>query len=127
MRRLILLVPLAALTLLAAAPTAPARDPGPTAHAAVACPLSIYRAKHLGTTYVKALRQHGTKCRHARKLVKAYNACRHENGRAGRCHHTVYDYDCGEHRYNKSPFSYDAKVKCTKGSREVSWRYTQNT
>jgi hypothetical protein len=125
MRRLILLLPLAALALLASAPAAPASS-APTAQASVACSLTIYQAKHLGTTYVRALRQHGTKCKYARKLVKGFNACRHENGRAGRCHHTVYDYQCGEHRYNKSPFSYDAKVKCTKGSREVSWRYTQN-
>ena len=125
MRRLLPLLPLAALALMMSAPAAPASS-GPTAHVAVGCSLTLYQARHLGTTYVRGLRQHGTTCRNARKLVKGYNACRHENGRAGRCHHTVYDYHCGEHRYNKSPFSYDAKVNCTKGSRAVSWRYTQN-
>jgi hypothetical protein len=127
MRRLFSLVPLAALLLVSAAPAASASPGDPTAYAATACPMSTYTRKHLGTTYVSALRQHGTRCRHARKLVRAFNRCRHENGRAGHCSREVYDYSCKENRYAKGVGQYKSRVVCKKGSREVSWRYTQNT
>lgn len=123
---------LCALGLLAAVPmTASAGGSGgsgPVAQAARACHLSAYRQRHLGATYTYRLRVHGTRCRNAPKVIKAYNHCRHvSGGRDGRCHHDIYDYHCGEHRFNKlAGVSYDAHVRCLKTGREISWYYTQN-
>ncbi|MFN2616573.1 MAG: hypothetical protein ABR581_05540 [Thermoleophilaceae bacterium] len=123
---------LCALALLAAVPlTASASGStagGPRAQAAHACHLSAYRQRHLGATYTYKLRVSGTRCRNAPKVIKAYNHCRHvQGGRDGRCYHRIYNYRCGEHRYNKlAGVSYDAHVRCRKSGREIAWYYTQN-
>jgi hypothetical protein len=118
------LVALASIT----AASAGSAASGPTAYAARACHLSTYRQRHLGATYTYRLRVHGTRCRNAPKVIKAYNHCRHVSGGVdGRCHHRIYNYRCGEHRYNVlSGVSYDAHVRCRKAGREISWYYTQN-
>ena len=117
MRTLIRSFALSALLALLAIPAAsPARVAGePQAQAARSCPLSAYAQRHLGTTYV------------LKELVKAYHACRHAHGGAdGRCR-SVSGYRCGEHRYNKSAFSYDANATCKRGSyKKVTQTYTQN-
>ena len=113
----------ALLGALAALPAISSADP-PGAHAARGC--SVGSGKHLGATYTYTLREHGTSCRMARKVSRGYHKCRRRNGgRDGRCGHT-YGYSCGEHRFNKSHFSYDAKARCKKSGKEVSFRYTQN-
>jgi hypothetical protein len=120
-------LPLAALVVMVVLPVASADTNGaaPTAQAAARhCHLSAYTQRHLGTTYVLSLSVRGTSCRNGKRVVKAFQACR--PGRAGRCHHRVYGYSCGEHRFNKSHFSYDSKVRCAKGSRRVWHTYTQN-
>ena len=129
MRTLIRCFALAALLALLAIPAAsPARvSGGPQAHAARSCHLSPYAQRHLGTTYVLKVGVRGATCRGAKKLVKAYHACRHAHGGAdGRCS-SVSGYHCGEHRYNKSPFSFDANATCKRGSyKKVTQTYTQN-
>jgi hypothetical protein len=121
MRRPALLV---ALILLAAVPAATAAGPAPGAHAARGC--SVGSGRHLGTTYVYRLRVSGTSCRQGRRVVKGYHNCRHHNGGAdGRCGRT-FGYRCGEHRFNKGRFSYDARAGCSKRGKRVSFTYTQN-
>ena len=122
---------LGALALMAAVPmtaSAGSGASGPTAQAAHACRLSAYRQRHLGATYTYRLRVRGTRCRNAPKVILAYNRCRHrQGGRDGRCYHRIYDYRCGEHRFNRLPgVSYDAHVRCRKSGREISWYYQQN-
>ncbi|HEY1273451.1 MAG TPA: hypothetical protein VGF25_01000 [Thermoleophilaceae bacterium] len=112
----------------AAVMIAPAAAPasGPVAVAAKRCQLSLNQQRHLGTTYVLNLSVSGTSCRSGRKVVKAYHGCRHSHGGAdGHCSH-VSGWRCGESRFNKSRFSYDAKATCTKGGRRVKHTYTQN-
>jgi hypothetical protein len=120
---------LGTLALLALAPAASlGRGAGTSPRAkasATSCHLSRYEQRHLGTTYVLSLSVRITTCRNGKRLVRAYHACRHRHGRAGRCS-AVYGYSCSERRFNKSRFSYDAKARCAKGSRRVWHTYTQN-
>jgi hypothetical protein len=118
----------ALLTLLAIPAASPARvSGGPEVHAATSCHLSAYAQRHLGTTYVLKVGVRGASCRGAKKLVKAYHACRHDHGGAdGHCG-SVSGYHCSESRFNKSHFSFDAKATCKRGSyKKVTQTYTQN-
>jgi hypothetical protein len=129
MRTLIRCSALAALLALVAIPAAsPARvSGGPEAHAARSCPLSARTQRHLGTTYVLKVGVRGASCRGAKRLVRAYHACRHDNGGAdGRCG-SVSGYHCSERRFDKSRFSFDARMTCTRGSyKKVTQTYSQN-
>jgi hypothetical protein len=117
MRRAAGVIALAAACL-AFAPSAPAD--GPTATASRAC--SVGNSRDYGTTYVLGIRASGTSCRSARRLVRAFHACRH--GKSGRCS-GVSGYRCSESRFNKSRQSYDSRVRCSKGGRTVKHTYTQ--
>ena len=75
-----------------------------------------------GTTYVTKISVSGASCRTARKVVRAFHACR--PGKAGRCS-GVLGYHCSESRFNKSSLSYDSRVTCHKGGRTVKHTYTQ--
>jgi hypothetical protein len=101
---------------------------GPQAQMAVKCDLTITQQRNLGTTYVITIRQRGTTCANARKVVKAYHRCRRRHGgRDGRCPNRVYGYRCEERRYNKlRGVSYDANARCKKAGREVYQKYQQN-
>ena len=114
-----------ALLALAGASTVSASD-GPTAQASRHC--STGSGRHLGPTYAFRLTVSHTSCRNGRKLIRAYNSCRHHNGGArGHCG-GVYGYHCSEHRFNQLPsISFDANVKCSKrGGRRINHTYTQN-
>ncbi len=118
------LLPCLALLLIFAA-TAGAR---PTAHAAKNCSLSSAerggnKPSTLGTTYVTSLSAKNVSCRRAKKLVKAFHACR--PGKAGRCP-SVRRYSCSEKR-TSSPSQYYSTATCTKGSKKVTHKYTQFT
>jgi opacity protein-like surface antigen len=123
-RNLSLIVALALLAL-AAASTASAAD-GPTAQASKHC--STGSGRGLGPTYAFKLSVSRTSCRNGRKLIRAYNSCRHKNGGArGHCG-GVLGYRCSERRFNQLPrISFDANVKCSKsGGRRINHTYTQN-
>ena len=75
-----------------------------------------------GTTYVTQISASGTSCRSARKLVRAFHACR--PGAKGRCGRTK-GYSCSESR-DTGFASYDSRVTCRKGGNTVKHRYTQN-
>ena len=120
--------PLACLLALVLVATATAA--GPTAHAAKACSLSSAeqggaKASTLGPTYVLELSAKHVSCGKAKRVVKAFHACRYKKGKTGHCARTK-GYACSEHR-TSSPTQYDASVTCTKGSKSVKHTYTQNT
>ncbi len=75
-----------------------------------------------GTTYVLSISVSGTTCRAARRVIRAFHACR--PGKAGRCS-GVLGYRCTESRFNKSSLSYDSRVTCRKGGKRVKHTYTQ--
>ena len=92
----------------------------PVATASKSC--SVGDERSYGTTYVLSISASNTSCRNAKKLIRAYHACR--PGKAGRCP-SVAGYRCSERRFNKSPQSYDSDVTCKRGSKRVRHTYTQ--
>ena len=99
----------------------------PTASSAATCSVKSDGRK-LGPTYVTALSATGTSCTTAKKVVKAFDACRRANGGAdGTCTKKVRGYRCRETRGEAIPTQYDAKVRCTTAGRSVRFSYTQFT
>jgi hypothetical protein len=97
------------------------------ARAAVGCDLHKDGRK-LGTTYVTSLKVEHVSCAKAKRVVKAFNACRKANGGVkGHCVKRVLDYRCSETRGASIPTQYSARASCKTGSRVVSFRYTQYT
>jgi hypothetical protein len=99
-----------------------------SAVAATSCHLSPYQQRHLGTTYVLSVKVKGVGCTKAKKVVKAYHACRHEHGKAGKCSRKVSGgWKCSDKRFNVIAIQYDAKMTCKKGTARIFSTYTQNT
>ena len=119
-RRLGLLATFAAVL---AVPAPAAAAAAPVAEAARSCDIGSGRG--YGTTYVTSIRASGTSCRRAKRVIKAYHACR--PGRAGRCGRRVRGYRCNEGTRDRSPVAYDARVTCRNGGNVVKHAYTQNT
>jgi hypothetical protein len=100
----------------------------PSIAASKSCHLSSSEQRHLGTTYVLDVKVKKVGCAKAKKIVKAYHACRHEHGKAGKCSHKVSGgWKCSDKRFNKIPTQYDAHMTCKKGTARVFSTYTQNT
>jgi len=76
-----------------------------------------------GTTYVLRIGVSDATCSAARKLVRAFHACR--PGKQGRCEGPVAGYRCRERRFNRSALSYDSRVSCRHGRSRVTHTYTQ--
>jgi len=122
-----LLLPLVlAVCALVALPASGGAAATPVAHAAKTCNISGKERK-LGTSYVLKLTATRVSCGKAQKLVKAYNACRHEKGKAGRCTRKVSGFSFSERRLDQIDTQYDAKVTAKKGSKRVAFTYTQFT
>ncbi len=83
----------------------------------------------LGASYVTSLKVKNTGCGEGKKVVKAFNKCRHKNGGAnGKCKSRVKGYKCNEGKRSGVPgVQYNATVKCKNGGRKVIFSYTQNT
>jgi hypothetical protein len=112
--------PLAVLAVCAAlAPPALADAP---ATASKSC--SVGNSRSYGTTYVLSISASGTSCRSARRVIRAFHACR--PGKSGRCGRAA-GYRCSESRFNKSSQSYDSRVTCKRGGNTVKHTYTQFT
>ena len=117
------------LFLLVAAPVATAA--GPVATASKSCSLSAKekggsKPSTLGTTYVTSLSASGVSCSTAKSVVKAFNACRHKHGKAGRCTTKVKGFKCSENRSN-GVGQYVSKTTCKNGGKTVKFTYSQNT
>ena len=100
---------------------------GAPVRATVSCDLHKDGRK-LGTTYVTSLKVQHVSCAKAKRVVKAFNACRRADGGVkGRCVKRVLDYRCSETRGASIPTQYSARARCKTGNRVVSFRYTQYT
>lgn len=98
----------------------------PASAAAGTCNISGQERK-LGATYVTSLKTKGVSCRKGKRVVKAFNACRHENGAGGRCNRRVLRFRCSEDRFNElKGVQYDSRVTCKRGAKRVRFTYTQN-
>ena len=84
--------------------------------------------RKLGTTYVTSLKVEHVSCTKAKKVVKAFNACRKAHGGVkGRCVTRVLGYRCSETRGNSIPTQYSAKATCKNAQRVARFSYTQYT
>jgi hypothetical protein len=116
---------LVALGLVAVPPgsAAPAARP----HAATTCDVKRDGRK-LGATYVRSLKATGVSCPKAKRVVKAFNACRKAHGGAdGTCTTPVQSFRCAERRGAAIPTQYSSRVTCKSGARLVRFAYTQFT
>ncbi len=121
------LATLLAASLLAAVPASAA----PEASAARKCSVrGMWR--DLGASYVNRLETRRVTCADARSFSRLYHRCRRQNGgRDGRCPR-VRRFRCSERRYNFARvggrvISYDANVRCVRGSQVIRQTYTQLT
>jgi hypothetical protein len=95
----------------------------PVATASKTC--GIGDSRSYGTTYVlPPFVAVNTSCRAAKRLVRAYHACR--PGASGKCP-SVKGYSCSEKRFDKIKTQYSSHVTCRKGSKTVKHTYTQFT
>jgi hypothetical protein len=85
------------------------------------------KERKLGTTYVTKLKARSTSCKNAESVVKAFHACRHKKGKAGRCTSKVKGYTCTDKRLDVIVLSFDSNTTCTNGSKGVKFHYQQNT
>jgi hypothetical protein len=84
--------------------------------------------RRLGTTYVTSLKTTQVSCPQAKRVVKAFNACRRTHGGAdGTCTTTVQSFRCTERRGAAIPTQYSSRVTCKSGARQVRFAYTQFT
>lgn len=98
----------------------------PTAALAKTCGIKPNEAGTFGVTYVLKITASGTSCASAKKLVRAFHACRKAHGIKGRCTTRVLGYRCTEQRTTTS-VQFSGKVSCKNGSRRVVHYYSQNT
>jgi hypothetical protein len=84
--------------------------------------------RKLGTTYVTSLKVSHVSCTAAKRVVKAFHACRREAGGVkGRCDKRVRGYRCTERRGDTIPTQFSAKVTCKRSPRVIRFSYTQYT
>ena len=118
---------LSALVLAGGTATASAAATGQTAEKRADCsPDSVSEATSTYATYVYTVKTRNTSCGKAWKVIKAFHACRKENGGArGKCNSRVEGYACDEgKRDNVTPgVRYRAEVVCKKGTKKVKHDY----
>src|SRR4051794_31573481 len=95
---------------------------GPTAHAAAHC-----KDLNPGDGYIVNITTRHVGCATGRKVASAHRSCRLKHGKRGRCTSKVRGYRCKEGHRNSISTQFTAKVKCTRGSKRVSFVYQQNT
>src|SRR3954449_10527753 len=114
---------LAALLLAVSAGQATSRAP----RAATKCDVKR-DGRHLGATYVTSLSATQVSCAKAKRVVKAFNACRKAHGGAdGTCTSPVQGFRCAEKRGAAIPTQYSARVTCRSAARRIQFAYTQFT
>ena len=107
------------LTVTAIAAIPAGASPAKAATAKSACTLSSAEQNgSLGADYVYSLKVQNLDCGKAKRLVKKFHECRHDNGGAnGHCS-SVKGYSCTEKKLDSSPQLLQAKAKCEKGSKQ---------
>ena len=106
-----------AVTAIAAIPAGASSAQGGGAKSA--CELSSSEQNgSLGADYVYSLKVQNLSCDKAKRLVKKFHECRHDNGGAnGHCS-SVKGYSCTEKKLDSSPQLLQAKATCEKGSKQ---------
>ena len=124
----IFLVVLAALCLVATgAMVSVAGASGSEGGAAAKDPRTTCKDERFGSTYITTLKQRNTKCGNAKKVAKKFTECRKSNGgKRGHCNQQVAHYSCNEGNRSGNSIQFSARVKCTRGSKKVIFKYTQN-
>ena len=112
---------LCALGAMLAFPAGSATAEAPTATVSKSC--SVGDSRSYGTTYVLKISTRNVTCRKARRVVRAFHACR--PGKAGRCGRRVLRFRCSENRFNSTSTQYDSRVTCRRGGKRVWHTYTQ--
>ena len=84
-----------------------------------ACALSSAEQNgSLGADYVYSLSVRNLGCDKAKRLVKKFHQCRHDNGGAnGHCS-GVKGYSCNEKKLDSSPQLLQARATCKKGTKK---------
>jgi hypothetical protein len=100
---------------------------GPVATASKSCRLSISQQRHSGATYLVQLSVSGVSCSSGLAVEKAWQSCRRSTAGHKSCRKSVSGYKCAQKVLDSSKTQYDAKVSCARGSRKVTFVYTQNT
>jgi hypothetical protein len=101
---------------------APAAADAPVATASKTCDVGTGRG--YGTTYVRWIRTRSVGCARAKRVVRAFHACR--QGPRGRCGRRVKGFRCKENR-TVGTGSFDSTVTCRRGGKRVRHGYTQWT
>ena len=99
----------------------------PSAGAASTCHLTLSQQRHSGSTYLVQLSVSGVSCSTGLKVEKDWQSCRRGTPGHRSCKRRVDGYSCKQTIIDSSKTQYDARVKCTRGSRVVKFVYTQNT
>ena len=89
-------------------------------------PDSVAEATRTFATYVYTVKTRNTSCGKAWKVIKAFHACRKENGGArGKCKSRVEGYSCDEGKRDTvvQGVRYRANVVCKKGAKKVAHEY----
>ena len=80
----------------------------------------------LGASYVYSLKTRNLDCDRAKKLVKDFHKCRHENGgRSGKCP-SVDGYDCKQKKLDSSPQLQQWKATCKSGSKKFKQTFGES-
>lgn len=110
------------LAALAFAFAAPAAQAEPAASVSASCSI---KGNFPPASYVTSISGTRVACSKARKVVKAYHACRGK--KAGKCSRKVLGFKCREGKRQTVPgVQYSARVACSKGKAKVNSSYTQN-
>lgn len=125
--RITVVLGLSALALAGGTATASAASTAQAAEKRADCsPDSVAEATRTYATYVYTVKAKNTSCRKAWKVIKAFHACRKENGGPrGRCKSRVEGYRCDEGKRDNvtQGVRYRAEVVCKKGAKKVKHDY----
>jgi hypothetical protein len=97
-----------------------------TASAAKTCSLSLSQQRHAGATYLVQLKVSGVSCSSGLRVEKAWQSCRRSTAGHTTCKKKVLGYRSSQKVLDSSKTQYDAKVTAKRGSRVVTFIYTQN-
>jgi hypothetical protein len=99
---------------------------GTASAATKTCHLSLNQQRHAGATYLVQLKVSGVSCSTGLKVEKAWQSCRRSTAGHTTCKKKVLGYRSSQKVLDSSKTQYDAKVTAKRGSRVVTFIYTQN-
>ena len=99
---------------------------GTASAATKTCSLTLNQQRHSGATYLVQLKVSGVNCATGLKVEKAWQTCRRSTAGHMTCKKTVLGYRSTQKVLDSSKTQYDAKVTAKRGSKVVTFIYTQN-